>query len=202
MTARGLALQLVFALLMLAGCSRMRTHVFEIAYVSAPQVVLRDRVAAVYNKQGFVKNGERVEVLERERRFAHVRTAAGLEGWMEQRYLVTQDIFNGFQKLAQQELNAPVQGTAITRNDTNMHVEPGRDTDHLYQLSQGAKLSLLRRGTAEKPGAPPKPAITAPQGDTSKKDSSKQEPASARFGRLVAGARPPMPRRMGAGAHG
>jgi len=175
-TARGLALQLLLALLLLGGCSRMRTHTFEVAYVSAPQVVLRDRVAAVYNKQGYVKNGERVEILERERRFAHVRTASGLDGWMEQRYLVTQDVFNGFQKLAQQEVNAAVQGTATTRNETNMHVEPGRDTDHLYQLAQGAKLLLLKRGTAEKPGAPPKPVIGSPKAEASRKDSSKQEP--------------------------
>ena len=131
----------------------------EVAYVSAPQVVLRDRVAAVYNKQGFVKNGERVEIIEREHRFAHVRTSAGVEGWMEQRYLVPQDVYDGFQALAKQEQTAPVQGTATTRNETNLHVEPGRDTEHLYMVAQAAKVSLFKRGTAEKnaPGSAPKP---------------------------------------------
>jgi len=157
--ARYAGLQLALLLLLLAGCNRMRSRTLEAAYVSAPQVVLRDRVAAVYNKQGYVKNGERVEILERERRFAHVRTASGIEGWMEQRYLVTQQVYDGFQALAKQEQNAPVQGTATTRNDTNLHVEPGRDTEHLYQLAQGAKVSLFKRGTSEKtpPGVAPKP---------------------------------------------
>jgi SH3-like domain-containing protein len=141
---------LMVVLSLLAGCNRMRNRNLEVAYVSAPQVVLRDRVAAVYNKMGFVKNGERVEILERERRFAHVRTSAGVEGWMEQRYLVTQQVYDGFQALAREEQNAPVQGTAITRNETNLHVEPGRDTEHLYMLAQGAKVALLTRGTSEK----------------------------------------------------
>ena len=128
----------------------------EIAYVSAPQAILRDRVAAVYNKTGTVKNGDRVQVLGRERRFARVRSAAGAEGWIEQRYLVTQQVFDGFEKLAQDSQTLPVQAPGITRNDTNLHVEPGRETEHLYQLNQGSKVTILKRGTAEKglPGAP------------------------------------------------
>jgi uncharacterized protein YgiM (DUF1202 family) len=59
------------------------------AYVSAPQAFLRDQVAAVYNKAGSVKNGEAVQVLARDRRFARVRTSTGAEGWLEQRYLVS-----------------------------------------------------------------------------------------------------------------
>ena len=143
---------------LLAACGRGR-RAQEIAYVAAQQAILRDRVAAVYNKTGILKNGEKVQILERDRRFARVRSDSGLEGWMEQRYLVAKQVFDGFQKLAQQAQADPVQATGTTRNDTNLHIEPGRDTDHLYQLNQGAKVSILKRGTAEKnlPGAPPKP---------------------------------------------
>jgi uncharacterized protein YgiM (DUF1202 family) len=140
-----------------AGCNRGR-HKAEIAYVSAPQVSLRDHVAAVYERVGTVKNAERVEILDRDRRFALVRTAGGAQGWMEQRYLVTQKVFDAFQRLSQENQNAPVQAAGLTRNETNLHLEPGRDTEHLYQLAQGAKLSVLKRATAEKrlPGVPAK----------------------------------------------
>jgi SH3-like domain-containing protein len=134
----------------LAGCGRGHERVLETDYVSAPQVVLRDRLAQVYNKVGTAKNGDRVDVLDRDRRFARVRTQSGAEGWVEQRYLVSQEVYDGFQKLKQQEQNSPVEGTATTRNDTNLHVEPGRDTEHLYQLSLGAKVSVLKRETVEK----------------------------------------------------
>ncbi len=122
----------------------------EINYVSAPQAALRDQVAAIYNRVGTVKNGERVEVLEHEKRFARVRTADGLEGWIEQRNLVDQKTFDALQKLTQENVNYPVQAPGVLRNETNLHVTPGRETEHLYQLASGAKVSILERATAEK----------------------------------------------------
>jgi SH3-like domain-containing protein len=146
----------LLATLSFFGCSRGRGRGHEVAYISAAQVVLRDRVAPVYTKTGTVKNGERVQILERDRRFARIRTGDGAEGWIEERHLVTPQVFEGFQKLVQQETDDPVQAAAVTRNETNLHLTPGRETDHLYQLAQGAKVSILRRATAEKvlPGAP------------------------------------------------
>ena len=154
------ALVLVFAALVsLAACSRGRRRL-EVAYVSAPQAALRDQVAAIYNRVGNVKNGERVEVLDHEKRFARVRTASGIEGWIEQRYLVDQKTFDALQRLTQENQNDPVQAPGILRNDTNLHVTPGRETEHLYQLASGAKVALLKRATAEKQiGATPAPKV-------------------------------------------
>lgn len=121
-------------------------------YVTAPQGFLRDRVAAVYSKTATVKNGDAVEVLDREKRFVKVRTASGAEGWMEQRYLISQEVFDRFTALSKAHQSDPPQSTGTTRNDTNLHLEPGRDTDHLYQLPAGSKLLLLARGMAERTG--------------------------------------------------
>jgi SH3-like domain-containing protein len=148
-----LLLMPIVCLAFLAGCNRGRGRVLEVAYVSGVQATLRDHVAAVYEKAGVVKNGDRVEVLDHDRRFVKVRTADGTTGWMEQRYLVSQEVFDQIQKLTADNQNDPVQARGVTRNDTNLHVEPGRDTEHLYQISSGEKLSLLKRSTAEKPGA-------------------------------------------------
>jgi len=141
---------MVTAAMLLAGCGRGRHRILEVAYVSAPQAALRDQVSAIFNRVGNVKNGERVEVLEHEKRFARVRTASGIEGWIEQRYLVDQKTFDALQKLTQDNQNDPVQAPGILRNDTNLHVTPGRETEHLYQLASGAKVSILKRATAEK----------------------------------------------------
>lgn len=153
------------ALLMLSGCSR-RHRALEVAYVSAPQAGLRDQVAAIYNRVGNVKNGERVEIIDRDRRFARVRTASGIEGWIEQRYLVDQKTYDALQKLTQEHQNDVLQAPGVLRNDTNMHVTPGRDSEHLYQLAAGAKVAILGRGTAEKqlPGGAPavRPALAKP----------------------------------------
>ncbi len=148
----------------LPGCNRNSGRVLEVDYVSAPQAFLRDRVAPVYTKTGTVKNAARVEVLDRDRRFAKVRTATGAEGWIEQRYLVPQQVFEGFQQLAKQEQNSPVQATGITRNDTNLHLTPGRDTEHLYLLNESSKVAMLRRQAVEKAGQPKiAPALGKPE---------------------------------------
>jgi SH3-like domain-containing protein len=152
---------LVFAVVCLAflsACNRHGHRVLEVNYVSAVQATLRDQVATVYVRVGTVKNGERVEVLEHEKRFSRVRTASGLEGWIEQRYLVDQAIYDGLQKLTQENQNDPVQAPGVLRNDTNLHLTPGRETEHLYQLSAGAKVSLLKRATADKAAVPGKTA--------------------------------------------
>jgi hypothetical protein len=107
-----------------------------------------------------------VEVLDHDRRFVKVRTAAGVTGWVEQRYLVGQEVFDRIQKLTADNQNDPVQAQGAARNDTNLHVEPGRDTEHLYQISSGEKLSLLKRGTAEKAGTvAPRPRSATPAGN-------------------------------------
>ena len=43
-----------------------------------------------------------------------------------------------------------MQAPGVLRNETNLHLTPGRETEHLYQLSSGAKVSVLKRATAEK----------------------------------------------------
>jgi SH3-like domain-containing protein len=168
----------ILLLLSLSACHRGRGHVLEIAYVSAVQANLRDHVAAVYEKAGVVKNGERVEVLDHDRRFVKVRTATGAMGWIEQRYLVGQDVFDQIQKLTADNQNDPVQAQGTTRNDTNLHVEPGRDTEHLYQITVGEKLALLKRGTAEKPGAvaPPSRSTSRSNVPGGNPNNDKKEP--------------------------
>src|SRR6516162_2645111 len=154
-------------LLLLANfaCKRAAITKHEYMYVSAAETSLRDRVATMYNKVGTVHNGERVEVLERAKRFVRVRTDGGLEGWVEQRSLVTQDVFDGFQKLAQDATGIAVQGHGTARTDLNMHLTPSRDGEHLYQLKEGEKVEILKRATtdknAPKPQPPPKPATAS-----------------------------------------
>jgi SH3-like domain-containing protein len=162
-------------LLLLSSCNRGGGRVLEVAYVSGVQAVLRDHVAAVYEKTGVVKNGERVEVLDHDRHFVKVRTATGSTGWVEQRFLVGQNIFDQIQKLTADNRNDPVQAQGTTRNDTNLHVEPGRDAEHLYQISAGEKLALLKRGTAEKPGAVAPPSRSATRADTPRSNNNNEQ---------------------------
>ena len=150
---------------MAPACKRAAIAKHEYMYVSAPETSLRDRVATMYNKVGTVHNGDRVDVLEKAKRFVRVRTDSGVEGWVEQRSLVPQDVFDGFQKLALDAAGTTVQGHGTARADLNIHLTPSRDGEHLYQLKEGEKVEVLKRATtdknAPKPAPPPKPATAS-----------------------------------------
>ena len=172
------------ALLLLAlspACKRSVITKHEYMYVSAPETSLRDRVATLYAKTGTVHNGDRVDVLERQRRFVRVRTDSGVEGWVEQRSLVTQEVFDGFQKLQHEGKDQNVQAHGTTRAELNMHLTPSRDGERLYQLKEGEKVEVLKRGTtdknAPKPPPPPKPAAAAAKGQPAGKDQKPPSPA-------------------------
>ena len=156
------------ALSLLIGCGRGPMTPKEYVWVAAPSAMLRDRVATLYNKVATVKNGDKLEVLDHQKRFVKVRTPDGKEGWIEQRNVVTSDIYQGFIKLATDNEKAPAQGHAITRASLNMHITPSRDSDHLYQLAEGQKIELLKRGTGEKAGAinAPRPAVEPTKADS------------------------------------
>ena len=147
------------ALLALASaCKRATLIQHQYMYVSALETSLRDRVATMYNKIGTVHNGDRLEVLEKQRRFLRVRTDAGQEGWIEERSLVSQEVYDAFQKLVKDNADQPVQAHGTTRAELNMHDIPSREGDHLYQLKDGEKVDILKRATAERN---PKKAIVA-----------------------------------------
>ncbi len=148
-------------LLLVLGCACKRGSLakHEYMYVSAQETSLRDRVATMYNKIGTVHSGDRVEVLEKQRRFLRVRTDSGQEGWIEERSLVSQDVYDAFQKLASDNASQPVQAHGTTRSELNMHMTPSREGEHLYQLKDGEKVEVLKRATAEK--NPPKASAPA-----------------------------------------
>ena len=176
---RILLLLAAFALFAAASsCKRATLVQHQYMYVSASETSLRDRVATMYNKIGTVHNGDRVEVLEKQRRFLRVRTDRGQEGWIEERSLVTQDVYDAFKKLEQETSGQPVQAHGTTRAELNMHDTPSREGDHLYQLKDGEKVDILKRATAPKNQPKPAPAASAQTGKSSA-PQSKQPPAPA-----------------------
>jgi SH3-like domain-containing protein len=123
-----------------------------------------------------VYNGERLEILEKGKRFVKVRSPRGEIGWMEQRYLISAEVYDEFTKLAAENKNATAQAHAVTRATLNMHVTPGRDTEHLFQLKEADKVEILRRATAEKPQVPGA-VLTRGAKLAAKKDGKAEKPA-------------------------
>jgi Bacterial SH3 domain len=157
--ARGsllLALFAIAAVFFAVGCSGGGSDRTEYAYVAVTEAGLRDHVSTIYNKTGVVRNGERLQVLERmqNKRFVRVRSPRGEEGWLQERYLADQPTFDEFQRLAEQFKNTPAQATATTEDQVKVHVLPGRKTAYLYLLNEKQKVDLLQRQSIDR-NAPP-----------------------------------------------
>jgi hypothetical protein len=153
---------------MLSGCSSLRPKpAANYIYVTAKQTYLRDRVAAVSNRTGTVANGDRLEILDHARRFYKVKTEKGELGWIDEREIATQQVYDGFEALKREHKGDPAVASAVVRDEVNLHLKPGRKTETFYRLAEGDKLQLLERATMAKPvqpGAAPaklpgKPAI-------------------------------------------
>ncbi len=179
-TLRSSRVLLTAALLPLAlsGCNRLKPKILtHYVYVTAKATFLRDRVAAVSNRTGNVVNGQRLEILEQNRRFYKVRTDKGEVGWIDERGVATEKVSDQFDELYKAHLKDTPVATGSVRDDVYMHTAPGRDTDKLFRLNEGDKLKLLARASTLKPVPPgTPPAVAVVKGKDGKPDPNAAAP--------------------------
>jgi len=135
----------------LTGCNRFHHDTYDPVWVSVRQTYLHDRVAAVSARVAPVVNGQKLQVLEKNRRFLKVKTEKGEIGWVEERSVLSLDDYNTFAKLSQDHKNDPAVAKASLRDDLFMHLEPGRNTEHFFLLAGSTKVELLQRASVVRP---------------------------------------------------
>ena len=126
----------------------------ETAYVAGAAVELRSELGPTTRVSGTLESGERVEILSKRPRWAEVRRASGETGWVQQRFLVSQQLFDEFDSLYSRAEAMPSQGGAIVLRDANLHTEPGRNTPVFYQLPDEEHVEVVGHAIATREPAP------------------------------------------------
>jgi hypothetical protein len=107
------------------------------------------------------QHGDRLEVIEIRRRFAHVRTAAGIDGWADVNNLLAQEQVNGLEKLSAEAAKLPSQGQATVYDVLNIHTGPVRSSPSFSQIPEGGKVDVLSHRVTLHASAAPAPAARA-----------------------------------------
>src|SRR5438105_824023 len=113
-----------------AGCKPEpdRAPAIGEAFAGPSSLPIRQDVALQSPVITSVKHGERLDILQRRRRFVKVRTARLIEGWTDDRLLLSPQEVASLRKLSEQAKSAPSQGVASSYEMLNVHTEPDRQS--------------------------------------------------------------------------
>ena len=143
------AVPLLCAVALLAWYLRPKHESLGSAYVSERSLTLLSSIAQVREQVGILYYGEQVDVLARRNDYVKVRATAGVEGWVDGRYLMAPDLWQRSAKLLEQSKGMSVQARGRTKTTTNLRVAPGRTEPRLYQFTRGTEVEIFGRAVAD-----------------------------------------------------
>ncbi len=157
-------MQLVFyvagtmLLLLCAACGGpSRAPAIGEAYVGPSSLNLRSELAAGSDVTSTVQHGEKLEILERRRRFARVRDSRGVEGWADSRMLLNPLQMRHLRSLGERSAKLPSQGKATVYDPLNVHTSPNRQAPTFYQIPDEGTVDVVgHRVEARVPYQPPR----------------------------------------------
>ncbi len=145
-----------------AGYYHWRRHKMPasvaVAYVLPESLGVVDSPAEIRLGVTNLKQGDRVEVLDRTRNWSKVRLEDGRVGWVEAVNLIEADSYETGRRLFVQLQSELPQADGHVVNAANLRVEPAREAAQLAQLPANQKVEVFGRRAVERPpqaGAPP-----------------------------------------------
>jgi hypothetical protein len=92
-----------------------------------------------------------------------------VEGWTDDRQLLSAQELDNLRRLGEHSKSAPSQGVASTYGILNVHTEPDRQSPSFLQVKEGEKVDVIGRRVA--PRSAPPPPKPPPPPPTAKKRS-------------------------------
>jgi hypothetical protein len=123
----------------------------EIVYAGNRQVSIYSTTAQVREELTTANYGERLDVLGRYQSQVQVRTMKGVTGWVNERELLSADLWQKAQDLEKSAAGMPVEARGHTKVLSNLRVEPGRDAPRLRQLNKQTPVEIFLRQAVEVP---------------------------------------------------
>lgn len=155
---------LCLTLFALAACHSgpERAPVIGQAFVGPAALKIRSDIPLQSATVTTVKHGERLEIVNRRRRFLKVRTANGQEGWTDERQLLAADDMDSLRDLMEQARAMLAQGQATTFGELNVHTQPWRQSPSFLQVKEGEKVDVLLHRALPRTEMPRKPLLPPP----------------------------------------
>jgi hypothetical protein len=130
---------------------RLTQTPLEIAYAGNRTVTLQSTTAQVREPITTVSYGDRLEVLKRFQDQVNVRTTTGLTGWVNERDLLSTDVWQKAADLEKRTSSLAIQARGHTKVLTNLRIDAGRDGIRLRQLNKNTPLEVFERRAVEIP---------------------------------------------------
>jgi hypothetical protein len=128
--------------------------VIAIGYAADREIPLWNTIAEVRQSVGNLHYGERVEVVRQEGAAAQVRVPSGALGWLlDARQLVDAALWEKSAALLGRARAMPVQARGRTKTLSNVRIEPGRNSQRIYQFVRGTQVVVLDRTIVDEPSA-------------------------------------------------
>ena len=148
----------------LLGCRREppRTPAIGVAFAGPATLNLRQEIAPRSPVVVTVKHGERLDIIQRRRRFIKLRTEGGIEGWTDERQLLTEQEIAGLRQFFEQSKKLPSQGIATTDDLLNGHTSPNRFSPSFLVIKAGEKVEVIGQAVTPRTAPAPRQILPAP----------------------------------------
>ncbi len=183
---------LAFMMLVLCGCTEQREVIGQ-AYVAPQTLTVRSQISLKSGSVATVKHGDKVGIVDVQRRLVKVLTAGGAEGWVDSADLLSVAQMDQIRKEREADRALPSEGEAKAYEVLNVHLEPTRKSPAIAQINEGIAVAMLARTMAPKNALPMKssPLVVEKRPPPSRR-SKREQQAKSNF-RLPPRPPPPKP---------